>query len=249
MPWSNVAQTHLFGEKRVSLPGTSVAGHRLWEWGWLMGVESRSRLVRVSLAEQIRDYLTLEIAQGRLQPGTPVRELEVAQELGTSQTPVREAFRELIAAGLLESRIHVGTRVRKLDEQDLIDTVPVRAALEGLAGRWTAERLAGQPLDDAREAVQAMRSLCDGNDRLAFASASTRFHRAIVVAAGNESLARAWNALGIEVITIIAMASDTYPLSEATEDHQAVLDAVESGNPDAAENALSGHIRHYVPNS
>ncbi|QDZ16100.1 GntR family transcriptional regulator [Humibacter ginsenosidimutans] len=205
------------------------------------------RLVRVSLAGQIRDYLTLEIAQGRLPPGTPVRELEIAQRLGTSQTPVREAFRELTAAGLLESRTHVGTRVRELAQQDLIDTVPVRAALEGLAGRLAATRIDGK-LDEAREAVATMRMLSDGNDRLAFAGASTRFHRAIVIAAGNESLARAWNALGIEIITIIAMASDTYPLSQAADDHQNVLDAVESGDPDTAEHALDSHLRHYVPN-
>lgn len=206
------------------------------------------RLVRVSLAGQIRDYLTLEIAQGRLPPGTPVRELEIAQRLGTSQTPVREAFRELTAAGLLESRIHVGTRVRELAQQDLIDTVPVRAALEGLAGRLAAARVNGK-LEEARDAVATMRELSSGTDRLAFAGASTRFHRAIVVAAGNESLTRAWNALGIEIITIIAMASDTYPLSQAADDHQHVLDAVESGDPDTAEHALDNHLRHYVPNN
>jgi len=209
---------------------------------------SGSRLVRVSLAGQIRDYLTLEIAQGRLTPGTPLRELEVAQELGTSQTPVREAFRALTAAGLLESRLHVGTRVRELDSRDLADTVPVRAALEGIAGRLAAEKLAGSPLEAAREAVEVMNSLSGGDDRLAFAGASTAFHRAIVTAAENESLTRAWNSLGIEIITIIAMATDTYPLSRAAQDHQNVLDAVESGNPTTAEQALVDHISHYVPN-
>jgi DNA-binding GntR family transcriptional regulator len=205
-----------------------------------------ARLVRVSLASQIRDYLTMEIAQGRLAPGAPVRELEIAQLLGTSQTPVREAFRELTAAGLLESKIHVGTRVRELAQQDLIDTVPVRAALERLAGRLASARVNGR-LDGAREAVATMRELSSGDDRLAFAGASTRFHRAIVLAAGNESLTRAWNALGIEIITIIAMASDTYPLHQAAEDHQNVLDAVESGDPDIAEHALDSHLDHYVP--
>lgn len=99
-----------------------------------MNLNATPRLVRVSLADQVRDFLTLEIAQGRLAPGASVRELEIAQQLGTSQTPVREAFRQLIAVGLLESRLHVGTRVRDLDERDLEETVPVRAALEGPLG-------------------------------------------------------------------------------------------------------------------
>jgi DNA-binding GntR family transcriptional regulator len=104
-------------------------------------------------------------------------------------------------------------------------------------------------LEEARDAVATMRALSDGDDRLAFAGASTQFHRAIVLAAGNESLTRAWNALGIEIITIIAMASDTYPLSQAADDHQNVLDAVESGDPDTAEQALDSHLRYYVPNN
>ena len=203
-------------------------------------------LVRVSLADQIRDRLTLEIAQGRLAPGTPVRELEVASQLGTSQTPVREAFRQLIAAGLLESRIHVGTRVRDLDEHDLEETVPVRAALEGLAGRWAAQRLLPGPLAEAHQAIEAMRSLGD-EDRLAYAGASTRLHRALVSAAGNESLLRAWNALGIEVLTIVAMASDTYPLSRSTEDHAELLRIIESGDPEAAAQAMQEHQEHYRP--
>ena len=212
-----------------------------------MNLNATPRLVRVSLADQVRDFLTLEIAQGRLAPGAPVRELEIAQQLGTSQTPVREAFRQLIAVGLLESRLHVGTRVRDLDERDLEETVPVRATLEGLAGRLAAERQLEGPLADAHEAIALMHSLSDQNDRLAFADASTRFHRALVTAAGNESLLRAWNALGIEILTIVAMASDNYPLSRTTEDHAELLRIVEAGDPEAAAQAMSQHQEHYRP--
>ncbi len=205
------------------------------------------RLVRVSLADQIRDHLTLEIAQGRLARGTPVRELEVARQLGTSQTPVREAFRQLIAAGLLESRIHVGTRVRDLDEHDLEETVPVRAVLEGLAGRYAAQRRLPEPLAEAHRAIEEMRAIDDDGDRLAYAGASTRFHRALVTAAGNRSLLQAWNALGIEILTIVAMASDTYPLSRSTDDHAELLRVIEAGDPDAAAQAMTEHQEHYRP--
>lgn len=212
-----------------------------------MDLNATHRLVRMSLADQVRDFLTLEITQGHLAPGTPVKELEVAQQMGTSQTPVREAFRQLIAVGLLESRLHVGTRVRDLNERDLEETVPVRAALESLAGRLAAERQLEAPLAEAHEAIASMHALSDQNDRLAFAGASTKFHRALVAAAGNESLLRAWNALGIEILTIVAMASDNYPLSRATEDHAELLRVIESGDPEAAAQVMSQHQEHYRP--
>lgn len=207
---------------------------------------ARSHLTRVSLADQVRDYLVLEIAQGRLAPGTALRELEIAERLGTSQTPIREAFRQLTALGLLESRVHVGTWVRNLETQELVDAVPVRAALEGLGGRLAAPNIA-QAHDECHAALAQMAVIATTDDRLAFASASTRFHRALIAAANNESLLRAWNALGIEVMTILAMASNDDPLVDATESHRLLLHAVETGDPDVAESALRQHVSSYLP--
>jgi DNA-binding GntR family transcriptional regulator len=211
-----------------------------------MKPQAATPLKRVSLADQVRDYLVLEIAQGRLTPGTPVRELDIAQQLGTSQTPVREAFRELTAVGLLESQIHVGTRVRNILEEDLVDGVPVRTALEGIAGRLAAERLDGDA-SSIREHFTTMVAVAESGDRLAYASASTRFHRSIIVAARNESLLRSWNALGIEVMTILAMASNDMPLMDAAESHREIVEALEAADPARAEAALSLHVARYLP--
>lgn len=211
-----------------------------------MAARPASPLKRVSLADQVRDYLVLEIAQGRLAPGTPVRELEIAQHLGTSQTPVREAFRELTAVGLLESQIHVGTRVRNILEEDLVDGVPVRSALEGIAGRLAAVRLGGSTASIEID-YSAMVETAASGDRLAYASASTRFHRGIVVAAHNQSLLRSWNALGIEVMTILSLASNDMSLMNAAESHREIVDALHAADPDRAEAALTSHVASYLP--
>ncbi|MCU1408723.1 MAG: transcriptional regulator [Microbacteriaceae bacterium] len=205
-----------------------------------------SRLPRVTLADQVRDFIVLEIAQGRMAPGTPLRELDIAELLGTSQTPVREAFRALAALGLLESRIHVGTRVRDVAEQDLVDAVPVRSALEGVAGRLAAPLLRGQA-GDVRAAFDAMLATAETGDRLAYANSSTQFHRSIIRAAQNESLLRAWNALGIEVMTIMSMASSDIALAEAAESHRVILEALESGDPGLSERVLAQHVSGYLP--
>lgn len=203
-------------------------------------------LDRQTLSTRVRDFLLIEIAHGRLAPGTPVRELEIAKRLGTSQSPVREAFRELVALGLLESRIHVGTRVRKVDEQDLSEAVPVRAVLEGLAARLAAPRVAEDP-EPLTAAFDRMIGATDEGDRLAYANASTQFHREIVKASDNGSLLRAWNALGIEVLTIMTILTVDETLPAAAESHRPILDALSAGDADLAAEIVNDHVAAYVP--
>lgn len=207
-----------------------------------------SRLVRTTLSDQVRDYLVLEIAQGRLAPGASIRELEIAERLGTSQTPVREAFRKLAAVGLLETRIHVGTRVRDLTAKDLYDAVPVRAALEGIAGRLITGL--GITADAELENVlDRMEDVAQGGDRLALATASTDFHRRVITMAQNDSLLRAWNALGIEVMTLMALAHNDVDVLTAASSHRPLYTALVSGDPDRAQRELAEHQLAYVPST
>jgi DNA-binding GntR family transcriptional regulator len=207
-----------------------------------------THLLRITLADQVRDYVVVEIAHGRLAPGTPLRELDIAERLGTSQTPVREAFRMLAAVGLLENRKHVGTRVRDVTAKDLSDAVPVRAALEGIAGRIVASR--GLSADEELEAIlDRMEEQAGADDRLALARGSTEFHRRIVALAGNDSLLRAWNALGIEVMTLMALAHTDVDLGTAAASHRLLYEALRSGQPDRAASELAEHQMTYVPTS
>lgn len=204
------------------------------------------RLVRMTLADQVRDHVVVEIAHGRLAPGTPLRELDLAERLGTSQTPVREAFRMLAAVGLLETRKHVGTRVRDVTAKDLSDTVPVRAALEGIAGRIVASR--GLRRDEELEAIlDRMQEQALADDHLALARESTEFHRRVVALAANDSLFRAWNALGIEVMTLMALAHGDVDLRGAAQSHRPLYEALRSGDADRAAHELSEHQTTYVP--
>ncbi len=207
-----------------------------------------SHLPRTTLADQVRDHIVMEIARGALAPGATLRELEIAERLGTSQTPVREAFRKLAAVGLLETRIHVGTRVRHFTAKELSDAVPVRAALEGIAGRLVAER--GVRLDaELAEALRHMEEVADTGDRLALANASTAFHRRIITMAGNDSLRRAWEALGIEVMTVMALVHHDTDAVAAARSHRPVMEALLSGDPELAERELSAHQLAYIPSS
>src|SRR5919112_1276415 len=92
-------------------------------------------LVRVSTREQVRERLSAAILSGELRSGVRLVETDLARALGTSPRPVREALRELEALGLVTSKPYSGTRVREISAAGVLETYPVRAALEGLALR------------------------------------------------------------------------------------------------------------------
>ena len=100
-------------------------------------------IARTVLREQVKDVLLQRIVSGELEPGERLVETRIAQELGTSQAPVREALRDLELLRLVESEPFRGSRVRVFDEEEMIEVYPVRASLEELAARLAAERLDG----------------------------------------------------------------------------------------------------------
>src|SRR5436309_13415825 len=104
------------------------------------------RVLRRVLREEIREQLIDDILSGRLAPGTRIVETRLAQELGVSQAPVREALRDLELFGFVVSSPFRGTQVRQISPEDLLQIYPVRAALEGVAARAAATHIADTTL-------------------------------------------------------------------------------------------------------
>src|SRR5947208_16939860 len=109
-----------------------------------------------SLREQISEQIVEGIVSGRWKPGERIVERRIATELEVSQTPVREALRELESLRLIESAPNKGVRVRNLTAADLEESYPVRAGLEQVAAELAAGRLAEDPSGLERE-VAALR--------------------------------------------------------------------------------------------
>src|ERR671939_1882452 len=101
-------------------------------------------LVRSTLRDHIKDVIVERILDGFYGPGDRIVEIRVAEELGVSQAPVREALRELEMLRLVVSEPFRGARVRDVSPDEIAEAYPVRAALEELAARLAAQRLAGR---------------------------------------------------------------------------------------------------------
>ena len=198
-------------------------------------------LTRTVLREQIRELLLERILKGELQSGDRIVELQIAQELGTSQAPVREALRELQSLGFVEHEPYRGTRVRRITEEELAEIYPVRAALEELAAQEAASRLDGKVEELERE-FEAMREAADRDDLQDLATHDATFHHLIVEAASNKVLLDTWRTLRVEARVVVTALKTDVDLQELAELHRPLLEALKEGSPEKAGGALRQHF-------
>jgi len=201
---------------------------------------------RDSARQQIRDALLEQIARHQLRPGDRLVEARIAQQMGTSSIPVREAIRELVAMGILEAAPHRGAWVREVSLQETIQAFEVRAALEPLAAQSAAGRLRGKcgPL---RRAVRAIVAAAERGDFAEFQHHNQVFHRTIVEASGNQVLLRVWDSLAFEVRTRFVMDFlTTADPVEIAREHEPVVDALDRGDGPRAAALLRSHSSGLV---
>lgn len=202
-----------------------------------MGIE------RSCLSDQIRRELARRILDGTLEPGERLVELKIAAEFASSQAPVREALRELESMRLVECSPYKGARVRDVGERETAEAYLVRGSLERLA----AETAAGA-CDPAalRAIVAAMTSAALLDDREGYARHDLEFHRAIVAASGNATLARVWESLAFEARTPLTLARRDLDWPSIAVWHAKVVDALEAGDGATAGRLLEDHARSFM---
>ncbi len=197
---------------------------------------------RTVLREQVKALLLERILRGELSPGDRLVETRIAQELGTSQAPVREALRDLELLRLVESEPFRGSRVREFSDDELLDVFPVRAVLEELAAKLAARRLEGDVSVLEHEVAEMLKAAKRGDTRAQVAH-DIAFHRAVVDAAGNPLLLQAWLALGIEVPTAFAVYWTYFDAMELVDFHAPIVDALRARDPARAGLEARRHVR------
>ena len=202
-------------------------------------------MVRRVLREEIREQLIDDILSGRLPPGTRIVETRLAQELGVSQAPVREALRDLELFGFVTSSPFRGTQVREISAEDLLEIYPVRAALEAVAARAAASRIDDETIARLEKHVGAMREAAAKGDHRAHVDADYAFHQAIIKASGNRMLQHVWQTMRLATTTFVthSMTQLTHrSLQEIGDRHVPVLEALRARDPNLAEAAMRRHI-------
>ena len=201
-----------------------------------------SVVARTVLREQVKEVLLERILRGELRPGDRLVETRIAQELGTSQAPVREALRDLELANLVESEPFRGARVRDVSDEEMLQVFPVRAALEELAAKEAARSAKGDV--SALEAeIGAMRAAAKRGDVRVQVAHDISFHRAVAELSGNRVLLQAWLALGIEVPTAFAVYWTYFDAMELVQFHLPIMEAIRAGHVARAGSEARAHVR------
>ncbi len=201
---------------------------------------------RVSISQQIRENLLDRIARGRLQPGDRVIEAQVASKMNVSSIPVREAIRELVAMGILQSAPHQGAWVRQVSLLETIQAFEVRSVLEPLAVASAASRLQGK-CHKLRHVAKQIIDAARIRDFASFQHHNQVFHRAIVEASDNQVLLRVWDSLAFDVRTRFTMdyLTKVDPVAIARE-HEPIVAALDRGDAAKAAALLRSHSTELV---
>ncbi|GMA51124.1 hypothetical protein GCM10025857_24810 [Alicyclobacillus contaminans] len=149
----------------------------------------------LSLVEHTARSLRQAIQSGHLKPGSRLVESAIADEMGISRGPVREAIQQLAGEGLLEIHPRRGAVVRGLDAKTAYEVQTLRGVLEGFAARLCADRLSEQRADALRRQLQTLMSAAEAGDVAAFVEADVAFHGSIVDFADHHRLSLAFHAL------------------------------------------------------
>ncbi len=196
---------------------------------------------RHCMSDRIRDAIADQIYTGTLKPGDRLVELDLARQFDSSQTPVREALRELESLRLVESQPYRGTRVRAVSSREMAEAYAVRGVLEQFAAELAASGLRHDP-QPLRSAVEALKAAAMAGDGPTYAAHNYAFHRAIMEAAGNQVLLQSWQSLAFETRMRLSVArSSATDIVERIEIHAEILQAFEQGDGALAGRLLRAH--------
>jgi DNA-binding GntR family transcriptional regulator len=198
--------------------------------------------VRPNLRAQIKDVILQRIVAGEYPPGARLVETRIAQELGVSQAPVREALRDLEQLGCIVHEPFRGCSVRAFSAEELLEAFPVRAALEALAARLAAARMTEDELLRLAELLETMRDAARRGDAHGQSQANASFHATIVRAARNATLERQWTFLEPYSRTYLTVSQPGLDLKALSERHVPILDALRARDGDAAAEAMHRHL-------
>jgi DNA-binding GntR family transcriptional regulator len=206
-----------------------------------------SQIERVPLHEEVTNRLRDMIVSLRLPPGERIQELEVAQLLGVSRTPVREAIKVLTAEGLVELLPLRGAIVKAFSAKDARDMLEVIALVETYAGERACQADPAR-IDAILEMHQEMKRLFEARQRLAYFALNQRIHEALIALADNDTLSMTHATLSKRMRSLRYSGNSTPEnWTAAMAEHEQMMVALAARDGQALSRIMGEHIRNTWP--
>jgi DNA-binding GntR family transcriptional regulator len=197
-----------------------------------------------TIREKVYEYLREGILSGKIKSGDRLVESDLAERIGTSRTPVREALHTLEREGLVESLRRVGYVVRPISELEVSELSEIRLALEGLALRWALSKDPVALARALRENLSRCEQQIEAGDLKAFVELDAQFHDLISKVADSSRLMEMTNSIRRYMLRYRIQSIYTQDnVRRAIAGHRALLEAIEDGDKKAAQRALTAHIK------
>lgn len=206
------------------------------------------KLQRVNLKDQAADVLRDQIINGQIPPGSKLVERDVAERLGISRAPARDALMQLEKEGLVVSKLDA-RYVIELTERDIHELHAVRLVLEQLAVDLAAQHTNPQNQAAQLATLKLMEDAIAAGDREAFARSDVEGHTLIWAQANNRHLIKTLNAMIGPMFMFMANSAEFYDWHETYELHRDLVECINAGDRAAAQASIERHLENSCQRS
>ena len=199
------------------------------------------------LRDVVFNTLRQAILRGELKPGERLMEIQLANRLGVSRTPIREAIRKLELEGLVLMIPRKGAEVAEITEKNMLDVLEVRRALEELAVKLACERITEEEIQELKDAADAFQKILSEKDITKIAEADEAFHDVIFKSTGNDRLIQLLNSLREQMYRYrleYLKREEYHP--QLLEEHQQIIDRITRKDQSEAAELIDRHIGNQV---
>jgi len=196
-----------------------------------------------TIRRKIYEHLREQLLSGEIQPHQHLIEAKIAQDIGTSRTPVREALHSLELEGLIESIPRVGYVVKPISEAEVEEICEIRAAIEGVAARWAMGKATQKLIEDLKKNISISEEKAAQGNPKAFVELDAQFHETIARLSGSKRLQELGQTLRRHMLRY--RIQSIYLIDNvlrAIQGHKGILEAIEKGDLEEVNRAIKCHL-------
>ena len=196
--------------------------------------------------DEIRKSIKKAIISGELKPGDRIIETRWAKELGVSQSPVREAIRELEMIGLVDNIPYKGCFVRKVTKKDMRDSYKVRMYLELLGIKDAVKNVDENKINELHSILKEMEVAAEAQNFDLYIQKDVFFHKKIIAISQNDILLRSWDQCNIHDLTYIGTWISHRTLEQLSVRHEGLYEAIAARDVSRAEEEIRQHFERLI---